>query len=167
MLISPYCASPRTCCLLMYGRERHVFNEAISFVRMPRSPAARNFSPLLDQSETGPHTGKDDNPFYVTVYLPIGCASSRRKLLSTSTMSSAQITLPSESGREDPIYKPAVQATNDASKSAVFIFLHGLADSAEAIQSRYDETLMLMSFKALTNTQMSPINSNKVENCLG
>ena len=57
-------------------------------------------------------------------------------------MSAAQITLPSESGREDPIYKQALQTSNDASKSAVFIFLHGLADSAEAIQSKHDEILV-------------------------
>lgn len=50
-------------------------------------------------------------------------------------MSTQQIPLPSENGREDPIYKEAVKPPNDRRKSAVFIFVHGLADSAEAIQS--------------------------------
>lgn len=44
--------------------------------------------------------------------------------------------LPSQRGREEPIYKPAVQPCSDIKNSATFIFLHGLADSAEAIQSQ-------------------------------
>jgi hypothetical protein len=115
-----------------------------------------------------PHAVKRDSDSLPSRYfleLPLLPAIS--KLPFNSTMSAVQITLPSESGREDPIYKQAVQATSDPSKSAVFIFLHGLADSAEAIQSRHDETIMLRRSKALTNAQMSPTNSNKVENCPG
>lgn len=80
-------------------------------------------------------------------------------------MSAKQITLPSESGREDPIYKEAVQTSNDPSKSAVFIFLHGLADSAEAIQSMLSQCRSEL--RTLTLPQMLPTNSNKVESCHG
>jgi hypothetical protein len=59
-------------------------------------------------------------------------------------MPTQQIPLPSENGREDPVYKQAVKASDDPSKSAVFIFVHGLADSAEAIQSElFAATLFL------------------------
>ena len=43
---------------------------------------------------------------------------------------SQEIKLPSVPEREDPIYKPA----KNGNHSAVFIFVHGLADSAQFIQ---------------------------------
>ena len=46
------------------------------------------------------------------------------------------ITLPSNQGREDPIYKPAINPCSDPKQSAAFIFIHGLADSAVAIESK-------------------------------
>jgi hypothetical protein len=66
-------------------------------------------------------------------------SSQRKIILVDLNMSAPQITLPSERGREDPIYKPALKPSDDPSKSAAFIFVHGLADSAEAIQSKYAE----------------------------
>lgn len=48
----------------------------------------------------------------------------------------ATIEFPSDRGREEPIYKPATQPTTDPKHSAAFIFVHGLADSAAAIESQ-------------------------------
>ncbi|KAF7196844.1 Acyl-protein thioesterase 1 [Pseudocercospora fuligena] len=48
---------------------------------------------------------------------------------------SGRIQLPSEHRREDPIYKPATSGN----ETAVFIFVHGLADSAAAIENVADQ----------------------------
>ncbi|WPH02242.1 Phospholipase/carboxylesterase/thioesterase [Acrodontium crateriforme] len=47
--------------------------------------------------------------------------------------------LPSTPGREDPIYKPAIEPCSDPKHSAAFIFNHGLADSAAAIENVADQ----------------------------
>lgn len=46
------------------------------------------------------------------------------------------IHLPSETGRDEPIYKPAVTPSSNPEAAAAFIFVHGLADSAVAIESK-------------------------------
>ncbi len=45
------------------------------------------------------------------------------------------MTLPSLAGRIDPIFKPATKPTSDPAHSAAFIFLHGLGDDAEGLES--------------------------------
>jgi lysophospholipase-2 len=49
------------------------------------------------------------------------------------------LNLPTEHGRTDPIHKPATQPCQDIKNSAVFIFNHGLADSAVAIENVADQ----------------------------
>jgi hypothetical protein len=50
--------------------------------------------------------------------------------------STLSMQFPSDGRREDLIYKPAIIPCTDPRKSAVFIFVHGLADSAAAIESK-------------------------------
>lgn len=45
------------------------------------------------------------------------------------------MTLPSEPRREDPIHKPATKRCEDPAHGAAFIFVHGLGDSAEGLES--------------------------------
>ncbi len=45
------------------------------------------------------------------------------------------MTLPSSPGREDPIYKPATKPVEDPQHGAAFIFVHGLGDNAEGVES--------------------------------
>lgn len=47
-----------------------------------------------------------------------------------------RMTLPTIAGREDPIYKPATKPTSDPQHGAAFIFLHGLGDDAEGLESK-------------------------------
>jgi hypothetical protein len=47
-----------------------------------------------------------------------------------------RMTLPSLSGREDPIYKPATKPCSDPAHGAAFIFIHGLGDSAEGLERK-------------------------------
>ncbi|KAK4507065.1 hypothetical protein PRZ48_000799 [Zasmidium cellare] len=49
------------------------------------------------------------------------------------------ISFPPDRSREDPIYKPATNPANDPKHSAAFIFVHGLADSAAAIENVGDQ----------------------------
>lgn len=44
------------------------------------------------------------------------------------------MTLPTVSGREDPIYKPATKPCSDPAHGACFILIHGLGDSAEGLE---------------------------------
>jgi poly(3-hydroxybutyrate) depolymerase len=46
------------------------------------------------------------------------------------------MTLPSQPGRTPAIYKPAAVPTSDPAHGAAFIFLHGLGDSAEGLESK-------------------------------
>ena len=46
-----------------------------------------------------------------------------------------RMTLPSSPGREDPIYKPATKPVEDPQHGAAFIFVHGLGDNAEGVES--------------------------------
>ena len=48
------------------------------------------------------------------------------------------MTLPSEPRRDDPIYKPAMKRLDDPAHGAAFIFVHGLGDSAEGLESMSD-----------------------------
>lgn len=45
------------------------------------------------------------------------------------------MTLPSTPDRQEPIHKPATQPCSDPQHSAAFIFVHGLGDSAEGLES--------------------------------
>lgn len=45
------------------------------------------------------------------------------------------MTLPSEPRRDDPIHKPAAKQVEDPAHGAAFIFVHGLGDSAEGLES--------------------------------
>lgn len=45
------------------------------------------------------------------------------------------MTLPSDPKRKDPIYKPATKRCEDPAHGAAFIFVHGLGDSAEGLES--------------------------------
>jgi lysophospholipase-2 len=47
-----------------------------------------------------------------------------------------RMTLPSLTGREDPIYRPATKPCSDPAHSAAFIFVHGLGDSAEGLERK-------------------------------
>ncbi|CAK4034617.1 Acyl- thioesterase 1 [Lecanosticta acicola] len=49
------------------------------------------------------------------------------------------INLPSDPGREDPIYKHPTKPTTDPKDAAVFIFVHGLSDSGAALQNVADQ----------------------------
>lgn len=71
--------------------------------------------------------------------------------------------LPTDPGRVDPIYKPATKPASHPEKAAAFIFVHGLADSAEAIQSK--RSFATIDYTCLTRTQMWPTSSNKAANC--
>jgi lysophospholipase-2 len=46
------------------------------------------------------------------------------------------MTLPSQPGRTPAIYKAAATPTSDPAHGAAFIFLHGLGDSAEGLESK-------------------------------
>lgn len=46
-----------------------------------------------------------------------------------------RMTLPTTPGREDPIYKPASKPCSDPAHGAAFIFVHGLGDSADGLES--------------------------------
>jgi len=46
------------------------------------------------------------------------------------------MTLPTQPGRTPAIYKPAAVPTSDPAHGAAFIFLHGLGDTAEGLESK-------------------------------
>lgn len=46
-----------------------------------------------------------------------------------------RMTLPSLRGREDPIFKPATKPASDPAHGAAIIFVHGLGDTAEGLES--------------------------------
>ena len=47
-----------------------------------------------------------------------------------------RMTLPVVAGRDDPIFKPAAKPVSDPAHGATFIFLHGLGDDAEGLESQ-------------------------------
>lgn len=47
-----------------------------------------------------------------------------------------RMTLPSLTGREDPIYLAAKKPCSDPAHSAAFIFVHGLGDTAEGLERK-------------------------------
>jgi hypothetical protein len=47
------------------------------------------------------------------------------------------MTLPTQPGRTPAIYKAAATPTSDPAHGAAFIFLHGLGDSAEGLESKH------------------------------
>lgn len=47
-----------------------------------------------------------------------------------------RMTLPSLSGREDPIHRPATKPASDPAHGAAFIFVHGLGDTAEGLERK-------------------------------
>lgn len=47
------------------------------------------------------------------------------------------MTLPTQPGRTPAIYKAATTPPSDPAHGAAFIFLHGLGDSAEGLESKY------------------------------
>jgi hypothetical protein len=47
-----------------------------------------------------------------------------------------RMTLPSIHGRTDPIHKAATKPTSDPAHGAAFIFLHGLGDDAQGLESK-------------------------------
>lgn len=46
------------------------------------------------------------------------------------------MTLPTISGRPDPVFKPATKPCSDPGHSAAFIFVHGLGDDAGGLESK-------------------------------
>lgn len=52
------------------------------------------------------------------------------------------MTLPTTPGRTPAIYKPASAPTSDPAHGAAFIFLHGLGDAAEGLESKQLEALL-------------------------
>ncbi|KXT09330.1 hypothetical protein AC579_6515 [Pseudocercospora musae] len=50
-----------------------------------------------------------------------------------------RMTLPSQPQRDDPIYKPAENPPQDPAHQAVFIFVHGLGDSADGLEDVADQ----------------------------
>jgi lysophospholipase-2 len=53
-----------------------------------------------------------------------------------------RMTLPSIANRNDPIYKPAERPASDPGHQAVFIFAHGLGDSADGIEGKRRSVLL-------------------------
>jgi lysophospholipase-2 len=48
-----------------------------------------------------------------------------------------RMTLPSVVNRNDPTYKPAERPPSDPGHQAVFIFAHGLGDSADGMEGKF------------------------------
>ena len=49
-----------------------------------------------------------------------------------------RMTLPSLTGREDPIYRAATKPASDPAHNAAFIFVHGLGDTADGLERKHD-----------------------------
>ena len=75
----------------------------------------------------------------------------------------SSISIPSILEREDAIVKPATKPSSNPTNSAAFIFVHGLADSAAAIESKREGSDKLGRCRVDRSVQMSPTSSNKVE----
>jgi hypothetical protein len=53
------------------------------------------------------------------------------------------MTLPSQPGRTPAIYKPAAVPTSDPAHGAAFIFLHGLGDTADGLESKFSTRYLI------------------------